>query len=439
MPGATTDPGNRTLTEEAPGTGPSWTRTARRRPPGHQHRRPACAGPPPPWPPATGPAAVDAERASGFRYGQRAFLVQFRREGAGTWLIDPEPFGGPGPDQRGAARRRVDPARRYPGPPVPVRTRHVAGQTLRHRTGRTAGRTAARGPRRRRSNRCWASRLAKEHSAADWSTRPLPEPWLRYAALDVEVLAELREELIELLTADGKLEYAEQEFAAIRTPAGRRRASTRGARPPGCTRSATAASSPPCANSGSSATPWRRSATSPRAGSSRIPPSWPPPRPCPAPCRSCSTPRASTAGPRNARPRAGCAASARPAASRNSRRCTCPPTLPRRRASGPTGIRRPRHGSPPPGPAAGPGRGAGPAGRKPAHPGLPPPRGMASSRGDQRGRHCRGAPEPRRPPMADPAHRSADRRGFPEPAAAAAEGSQGRRGLPAEAGPDAVS
>lgn len=57
--------------------------------------------------------------------------------------------------------------------------------------------------------------LAKEHSAADWSTRPLPEPWLRYAALDVEVLTELREELIELLEADGKLEFAEQEFAAI--------------------------------------------------------------------------------------------------------------------------------------------------------------------------------------------------------------------------------
>ena len=37
--------------------------------------------------------------------------------------------------------------------------------------------------------------LAKEHSAVDWSTRPLPEPWLRYAALDVEVLVELRDRL----------------------------------------------------------------------------------------------------------------------------------------------------------------------------------------------------------------------------------------------------
>jgi ribonuclease D len=34
--------------------------------------------------------------------------------------------------------------------------------------------------------------LAKEHSAADWSKRPLPLDWLRYAALDVEVLGEIR-------------------------------------------------------------------------------------------------------------------------------------------------------------------------------------------------------------------------------------------------------
>src|SRR5512139_3522100 len=36
-----------------------------------------------------GPVAIDAERASGYRYGQRAYLVRVRREGAGTWLIDP--------------------------------------------------------------------------------------------------------------------------------------------------------------------------------------------------------------------------------------------------------------------------------------------------------------------------------------------------------------
>src|SRR5699024_2866803 len=39
---------------------------------------------------ATGPVAVDAERASGFRYGQHAYLVQLRRTGAGTALVDPQ-------------------------------------------------------------------------------------------------------------------------------------------------------------------------------------------------------------------------------------------------------------------------------------------------------------------------------------------------------------
>ncbi|HYT11019.1 MAG TPA: ribonuclease D, partial [Mycobacteriales bacterium] len=40
----------------------------------------------------TGPVAVDAERASGYRYSQRAYLVQLRRAGAGTVLIDPVPL-----------------------------------------------------------------------------------------------------------------------------------------------------------------------------------------------------------------------------------------------------------------------------------------------------------------------------------------------------------
>src|SRR3954463_4342488 len=57
--------------------------------------------------------------------------------------------------------------------------------------------------------------LAKEHSAVDWSTRPLPESWLRYAALDVEVLVDLRDALAHLLERQGKLAWAEQEFAAI--------------------------------------------------------------------------------------------------------------------------------------------------------------------------------------------------------------------------------
>ena len=40
----------------------------------------------------TGPVAIDAERASGYRYSARAYLVQLRREGAGTALVDPIAF-----------------------------------------------------------------------------------------------------------------------------------------------------------------------------------------------------------------------------------------------------------------------------------------------------------------------------------------------------------
>jgi ribonuclease D len=36
-----------------------------------------------------GPVAIDAERASGYRYGQRAYLVQIKRAGSGSFLIDP--------------------------------------------------------------------------------------------------------------------------------------------------------------------------------------------------------------------------------------------------------------------------------------------------------------------------------------------------------------
>jgi len=57
--------------------------------------------------------------------------------------------------------------------------------------------------------------LAKEHSAVDWSTRPLPEPWLRYAALDVEVLVQVRDLMAGDLAEQDKTEWAEQEFDAL--------------------------------------------------------------------------------------------------------------------------------------------------------------------------------------------------------------------------------
>jgi ribonuclease D len=162
----------------------------------------------------TGPAGVDAERASGFRYGQRAFLVQIRREGSGTWLIDPEPFD----DLRiiNDALKGVEWILHAASQDLPCLSELGMWPDKLFDT-ELAARLAGL-PRVGLAaviEQLLGFGLAKEHSAADWSTRPLPEPWLRYAALDVEVLTELREELIELLEADGKLEFAEQEFAAI--------------------------------------------------------------------------------------------------------------------------------------------------------------------------------------------------------------------------------
>jgi len=57
--------------------------------------------------------------------------------------------------------------------------------------------------------------LEKHHSAADWSTRPLPESWLTYAALDVELLTDLRDHLAAELESQGKSGWAAEEFAAL--------------------------------------------------------------------------------------------------------------------------------------------------------------------------------------------------------------------------------
>jgi ribonuclease D len=162
----------------------------------------------------SGPVAVDAERASGFRYGHRAFLVQLRRQGAGTILIDPVAC----PDLSGLDEALAD----------TEAVLHAASQDLpclaelgyRPRSifdTEMAGRLLGY-PRVGLATlveELLGLRLEKTHSAADWSSRPLPEEWLRYAALDVEVLVELRDTLAQQLTSQGKLEWARQEFAAV--------------------------------------------------------------------------------------------------------------------------------------------------------------------------------------------------------------------------------
>jgi ribonuclease D len=162
----------------------------------------------------TGPVAVDAERASGYRYGHTAYLVQLRREGAGTWLIDP--VGCPDLSPVGEALRGTEWVLHAANQDLPC----LADVGMRPDTlfdTELAARLAGL-PRVGLGavvEQLLGLSLAKEHSAANWSTRPLPEPWLRYAALDVEVLVELRDRLERLLDEQGKLAWARQEFAAI--------------------------------------------------------------------------------------------------------------------------------------------------------------------------------------------------------------------------------
>jgi len=166
----------------------------------------------------TGPVGVDAERASGYRYGQATYLVQLRREGAGTALIDPIAL----PDLSSLSEALVGvewilhassqdlPGLREQGlRPTRVFDTEVGARLLGlDRVGLAAVVAELLG-----------LGLAKEHSAVDWSTRPLPPDWLRYAALDVEVLVELRAVMADRLAEAGKAEWAAQEFEALRLAA----------------------------------------------------------------------------------------------------------------------------------------------------------------------------------------------------------------------------
>ena len=164
---------------------------------------------------ASGPVAVDAERASGYRYSQRAYLVQLRREGAGTALVDPVALPGLGGLNAAidgaewilhAANQDLPCLAEVGLAPQRLFDTELAGRLLGEE--RVALGTMV--------EQHLGVRLEKGHSAADWSTRPLPHDWLVYAALDVELLIALREVLVEALRAEGKLDWAEQEFEAVR-------------------------------------------------------------------------------------------------------------------------------------------------------------------------------------------------------------------------------
>ena len=161
----------------------------------------------------SGPIAIDAERASGFTYSQRAFLIQVHRREAGSYLFDPPALG------------RMDEL--FTSMSDEEWVLHAASQDL--ACLREVGIT----PRRIFDTELSARllglervglgpvieallgiHLAKEHSAQDWSTRPLPEPWLAYATHDVEYLVDLRDVIAQMLEESGKTAWAEQEFVA---------------------------------------------------------------------------------------------------------------------------------------------------------------------------------------------------------------------------------
>ena len=144
----------------------------------------------------TGPFAVDAERASGFRYSNRAYLIQIRRSGAGTVLIDPVNHGGspidvlkPLADVLGEDEWILHAADQDLPCLAEVGLRPAALYDT-ELAGRLAG--FDRVNLAAMVERLLGLVLTKGHGAADWSQRPLPEAWLNYAALDVEVLIELR-------------------------------------------------------------------------------------------------------------------------------------------------------------------------------------------------------------------------------------------------------
>ncbi len=162
----------------------------------------------------TGPIAIDAERASSFRYSARAYLIQIRRQNSGTFLIDPLAISNfselsktlsdiewilhaATQDLACLAELSLIPSKLFD-------TEHAGRLLGRQRVGLQALLESEMN-----------LSLAKEHSAADWSTRPLPEPWLVYAALDVEKLIELREILVEDLKDKNRLHWAEQDFAHL--------------------------------------------------------------------------------------------------------------------------------------------------------------------------------------------------------------------------------
>lgn len=162
-----------------------------------------------------GPVGIDAERASGFRYGSEAYLVQAYRRGGEALLFDPVGITDFTPLAEAlsgeewvlhAASQDIPCLGQLGLHPDRLFDTELAARLLGfERVGLGSIVESLLGVH-----------LEKAHSAADWSQRPLPESWLEYAALDVTLLPDLRDAVHAELEAQHKLDIAQQEFQAVR-------------------------------------------------------------------------------------------------------------------------------------------------------------------------------------------------------------------------------
>lgn len=162
---------------------------------------------------ATGPVGFDVERAHGYRYWPKAYLLQIRRGRDGTWLIDPTAFA---PSQLGelvdrtagaewiihAASQDLPSMAQAGVVPTTIFDTELAARLL----GKPGVSLAAL------LSSELDVQLRKAHSAVNWATRPLRPAWLDYAALDVDFLAELKAVLADELEQCGRMIWAQQEF-----------------------------------------------------------------------------------------------------------------------------------------------------------------------------------------------------------------------------------
>lgn len=158
-----------------------------------------------------GPIAVDVERASGIRYSERAFLVQLRPETGPALLVDPETPGRTVGPLAGVLSRRPLLLHAASQDLPSLRELGIAPSSLvdTELAGRFLG--AERVNLGAMISEHLGIGLAKAHSAADWSRRPLPSSWLDYAAYDVLFLHELADAVLPRLDELGRRDWFDAE------------------------------------------------------------------------------------------------------------------------------------------------------------------------------------------------------------------------------------